>query len=359
MTFSNPLNSENCHTTFRRVSEVQDDIGPAEGQSSPLSVPTGLLPEHRKRKREQEDETTDRIQDFRRVRLICRPGISQESEYATSSCNASDFPPAALPEVTFAEQYQQPFSSTTCAGSLRTGHWSAKEDRQLLQQISLHNNPDWDEISSLIGTRSPPQCRERYTQLRGAWISNSAGIKHPPRSVEPLAETVMGNTLSDYSISVGQLSFAPQPHTFPSLRDSQMRSRSFSPQKRKSVPARQDQAKSYDVQIKASRRADYLFGECASADFQAQLRSPVQQNNKRKMATSQRQLMLLEKQNKRRLVASSEHARLLLVQRDKKRRFMASHSQSTSDEEEITTTHLDLSSASSMYDYRTQPGLVI
>lgn len=46
----------------------------------------------------------------------------------------------------------------------RRGPWSSNEDNQLLQLVQIHGAHNWVRISSLLGSRTPKQCRERYHQ---------------------------------------------------------------------------------------------------------------------------------------------------------------------------------------------------
>lgn len=53
---------------------------------------------------------------------------------------------------------------STSSGSARRGPWSPEEDRKLMEIISLYGPTNWVRILSLLGSRSPKQCRERYHQ---------------------------------------------------------------------------------------------------------------------------------------------------------------------------------------------------
>ncbi|TGZ79900.1 hypothetical protein EX30DRAFT_308311, partial [Ascodesmis nigricans] len=46
----------------------------------------------------------------------------------------------------------------------RRGPWSSNEDNQLLSLVNVHGAHNWVRISSLLGSRTPKQCRERYHQ---------------------------------------------------------------------------------------------------------------------------------------------------------------------------------------------------
>jgi len=46
----------------------------------------------------------------------------------------------------------------------RRGPWSAHEDEKLMTLINDQQPPNWVRIASLIGSRTPKQCRERYHQ---------------------------------------------------------------------------------------------------------------------------------------------------------------------------------------------------
>lgn len=65
--------SENCHTMFRRVSEVHEDVvDPYEEPDALSSASSKLATERQQIKRAEKNQSVDRIQDFRRVRLICK-----------------------------------------------------------------------------------------------------------------------------------------------------------------------------------------------------------------------------------------------------------------------------------------------
>lgn len=55
-------------------------------------------------------------------------------------------------------------SRPSSSGSVRRGPWSPEEDRKLMEIIALYGPTNWVRISSLLGSRSPKQCRERYHQ---------------------------------------------------------------------------------------------------------------------------------------------------------------------------------------------------
>ncbi|PWW77100.1 hypothetical protein C7212DRAFT_343434 [Tuber magnatum] len=46
----------------------------------------------------------------------------------------------------------------------RRGPWSAHEDAHLLSLVQLHGPHNWVRIASLVNSRTPKQCRERYHQ---------------------------------------------------------------------------------------------------------------------------------------------------------------------------------------------------
>lgn len=46
----------------------------------------------------------------------------------------------------------------------RRGPWSAHEDAHLLSLVQLHGPHNWVRIASLVTSRTPKQCRERYHQ---------------------------------------------------------------------------------------------------------------------------------------------------------------------------------------------------
>lgn len=46
----------------------------------------------------------------------------------------------------------------------RRGPWSANEDNMLVTLVKQHGAHNWVRISSLIGSRTPKQCRERFHQ---------------------------------------------------------------------------------------------------------------------------------------------------------------------------------------------------
>ncbi|OQO02235.1 hypothetical protein B0A48_11789 [Cryoendolithus antarcticus] len=46
----------------------------------------------------------------------------------------------------------------------KRGPWSATEDQYLLHLVNLHGAHNWVRISSIIASRSPKQCRERFHQ---------------------------------------------------------------------------------------------------------------------------------------------------------------------------------------------------
>jgi len=46
----------------------------------------------------------------------------------------------------------------------RRGPWSAHEDSHLLSLVQLHGPHNWVRIASLVNSRTPKQCRERYHQ---------------------------------------------------------------------------------------------------------------------------------------------------------------------------------------------------
>lgn len=50
------------------------------------------------------------------------------------------------------------------SGSVKRGPWSPEEDRKLMEIIALYGPTNWVRILSLLGSRSPKQCRERYHQ---------------------------------------------------------------------------------------------------------------------------------------------------------------------------------------------------
>lgn len=50
------------------------------------------------------------------------------------------------------------------AASVRRGPWLPEEDRRLMAIISIHGPTNWVRILSLLGSRLPKQCRERYHQ---------------------------------------------------------------------------------------------------------------------------------------------------------------------------------------------------
>lgn len=49
-------------------------------------------------------------------------------------------------------------------GAVRRGPWSPEEDRKLMEIIGMYGPTNWVRISSLLGSRLPKQCRERYHQ---------------------------------------------------------------------------------------------------------------------------------------------------------------------------------------------------
>ncbi|KAI5242501.1 hypothetical protein E4T43_04774 [Aureobasidium subglaciale] len=58
--------------------------------------------------------------------------------------------------------------------SYRKGTWAEEEDAMLLSTISACESCDWNQISDILGTRTPKQCAERYHQnLR-------PGLNHGP-----------------------------------------------------------------------------------------------------------------------------------------------------------------------------------
>ena len=53
--------------------------------------------------------------------------------------------------------------------------WSQHEDQSLIELVDRSGSTSWDRISSLMGRRTPEQCRERYQQvqeptLEHAWV---------------------------------------------------------------------------------------------------------------------------------------------------------------------------------------------
>lgn len=81
--FANIPHSENCQTTFRRVFEVFEHAVDDDEETISSSEPKGQANLQPRKRRAQEDESTDRVQDFRRVRLMCT--MRSPSNIATES----------------------------------------------------------------------------------------------------------------------------------------------------------------------------------------------------------------------------------------------------------------------------------
>ena len=60
----------------------------------------------------------------------------------------------------------------------RRGPWSAHEDAHLLSLVQLHGPHNWVRIASLVNSRTPKQCRERYHQ------NLKPSLNHDPITLE-------------------------------------------------------------------------------------------------------------------------------------------------------------------------------
>ncbi|KAH8895288.1 hypothetical protein GQ53DRAFT_641701, partial [Thozetella sp. PMI_491] len=60
----------------------------------------------------------------------------------------------------------------------RIGYWSQHEDSLLMTLVQQQGAVNWVRIASLLGTRTPKQCRERYHQ------NLKPSINRQPISVE-------------------------------------------------------------------------------------------------------------------------------------------------------------------------------
>ena len=74
--------------------------------------------------------------------------------------------------------------------SYRKGPWSAGEDVQLLQHIQLYGLHNWKQIASLVNTRTPKQCRERYHQNLKPSLNRSKITKEEGEKIEQLVRKI-------------------------------------------------------------------------------------------------------------------------------------------------------------------------
>ncbi|KAK3327662.1 hypothetical protein B0T19DRAFT_400502 [Cercophora scortea] len=72
----------------------------------------------------------------------------------------------------------------------RRGPWSTTEDAYLIQLVESQGASNWVRISSLIGTRTPKQCRERYHQNLKKSLNHEPITEEEGILIEQLVHTI-------------------------------------------------------------------------------------------------------------------------------------------------------------------------
>lgn len=70
--------------------------------------------------------------------------------------------------------------------SIRKGSRNSEEDQLLLQTLAAYGIRDWGKISHLVGTRTPKQCTERYSQHFKPDLDNGALSEHERSMIDAL-----------------------------------------------------------------------------------------------------------------------------------------------------------------------------
>ncbi|KAK3684941.1 hypothetical protein B0T22DRAFT_464536 [Podospora appendiculata] len=72
----------------------------------------------------------------------------------------------------------------------RRGPWSTSEDAYLIQLVETQGASNWVRISTLIGTRTPKQCRERYHQNLKKTLNHEPITEEEGIMIEQLVHTI-------------------------------------------------------------------------------------------------------------------------------------------------------------------------
>ncbi|SRR6266480_900776 len=134
ITFTNKSSSR-CGTHYLRVEELTN---PRVGEKPPQIGSTSQKQPGKRERCDPDDndvafgeEVEDEMPRYRRIRLRSQKVVLPE-----------DFSP---------KYHEAP--------------WSQDEDQMLIWLVNKHTSSCWDCISSLMGQRTPEQCRERYQQV--------------------------------------------------------------------------------------------------------------------------------------------------------------------------------------------------
>ncbi|KAK2612929.1 hypothetical protein QQS21_001040 [Conoideocrella luteorostrata] len=72
----------------------------------------------------------------------------------------------------------------------KRGPWSHQEDELLMQLVQVHGPLNWVRISSILGCRTPKQCRERYHQNLKPSLNHSPITQEEGERIERLVQEI-------------------------------------------------------------------------------------------------------------------------------------------------------------------------